>query len=361
MKKYIVIGLIVFVGGVLLIKPLLTGDNPIEAAVIPATFSFTDNLATVGDEKVQLEIIMNEASSHVELFYNDSLIQTWDNAKDKLSVELDAGIYGVGTRTIVLKSVNEEGREFVDQRFVRVLSDIIPEHEMAKIVEQWPHNPLSFTQGLEFHNGRLFEGTGDPGNLGGTLVAEVDIKTGEHLKKLGLEVGYFGEGITFFNNTLYQLTWQNQRCYTYDVEDTLTLTGEFPYIGEGWGLCNDGTSLIMSDGTERLVFRNPNDFTIERTMEVYDNQGPIVKLNELEYIDGKIYANVWMKNYIVVIDPISGKVLKQIDATDLVLQGRGTGEVLNGIAYDETTGKTFMTGKNWNKLFEVKFVVPGED
>ena len=362
MKKYIVIALIVIVGGTLLIMPLFKEDpNNGTIATLPAVFSFTDNLATVGDEKVQVEILLNEEATLIELLYNDSVLQTWENQKSNVSFEIEAGVYGVGTRSLNLRSVNLDGREFLDQRFIRVLSDIIPDKEMARIVEQFPHNTTSFTQGLEFYNGKLYEGTGDPGDLGGTMVGEVDIATGEIGTKMQLQAGYFGEGITIMEGILYQLTWHNGKCYMYDTQDSLQLTGEFSYVGEGWGLCNDGESLIMSDGTERLTFRDPKDFTIQHSIDVYDNNGPISKLNELEYIDGKIYANVWTKNFIVVIDPLTGKVLKEIDATDLVLAGRGNGEVLNGIAYNPETGKVYMTGKNWNKLFEVKFVTPGED
>ena len=136
------------------------------------------------------------------------------------------------------------------------------------------------------------------------------------------------------------------------------MTGEFSYSGEGWGLCNDGQSIIMSDGSERIVFRDPKSFTTERTIEVYNNEGPIINLNELEYIDGRIYANVWMTNMIVVIDPLTGQVLEEIDATNFVIQNRGAGESLNGIANDKTTGKTYLTGKYWKGLFEVEFVEP---
>jgi glutamine cyclotransferase len=169
-----------------------------------------------------------------------------------------------------------------------------------------------------------------------------------------LDATYFGEGITIFGNAIYQLTWQEQKCFIYNKE-SLQLEREVSYVGEGWGLCNDGKLLIMSNGTERLTFRNPKTFAVERTIEVYTHQGPVTNLNELEYADGLIYANVWMTNKVAVIDPMSGKVLAEIDATDLVLEGKQSGDVLNGIAYNPTTKKWYMTGKNWPKLFEVMF------
>ena len=125
------------------------------------------------------------------------------------------------------------------------------------------------------------------------------------------------------------------------------------YVGEGWGLCNDGKNIIMSDGSERIYFRNPNTFEITKTIEIYDNIGPKINLNELEFLDGKIYANVWQENYILVIDPILGKVEKVIDCSNVVSLARGQGEVLNGIAYNKNTKKLYLTGKNWSKIAEV--------
>ena len=360
MKKYVIIILIVAVGGVLLLKPLLS-DNEIinvENEMLPAVFTFEENLATVWDEKAPLQIQINKEVKKLELFYNDSVIKTWSNPKGTIQYSLDAGVFGVGTRTLNLLSTLEDGSSFVDNRMVRVLSDIIPVKKTTEIINSFPHDPTSFTQGLAFYNNRLYEGTGDPGDQGKTIVAEVDLSSGEQLKTMGLQAGYFGEGITILNDKLYQITWKNQKCYVYDV-NTLELLTEYNYKGEGWGLATDGNSLIMSDGTERIVFRNPETFAIERTIEVYSNEGPISYLNELEYIDGKIYANVWTTSTVVSFEPQTGKVLEQIDGSVLFNTGRGMGEVLNGIAYNPVNGKTYMTGKNWVKLFEVQFVEPG--
>ena len=304
-------------------------------------------------------IVINRTDiSKLELFYNDSVLKTWINPKGKIDFTLDAGLFGVGTRTLNLLSTLSDGSSFVDNRMVRVLSDIVPLKKTAQIVGEYPHNPTSFTQGLAFYNGKLYEGTGDPGDQGNTIVANVELTTGKIVNSIGLQAGFFGEGITVMNDKIYQLTWKNQKCYVYDV-NSLQLLSEFNYKGEGWGLTHDGTSLIMSDGTERIVFRNPETFAIERTIEVYNNQGPINYLNELEYIDGKIYANVWTTAGVAVFDPKTGKVLEEISGAELFKVGRGSGEVLNGIAHNPATGKTYMTGKNWVKLFEVKFVEPG--
>ena len=157
------------------------------------------------------------------------------------------------------------------------------------------------------------------------------------------------------NDILYQLTWTQQKCFMYDAKTLEIKSKQFTYTGEGWGLCNDGKFLIMSDGTERIVFRNPENFQVVKSIEVYDNVGPRSKLNELEYINGKIYANVWMLDMILEIDPETGKVLTEIDASSPAIVGRNGGEVLNGIAHNPATNKTYVTGKYWTKLMEVIF------
>lgn len=353
MKKYIIIALIVLVGGTLLLYPLLKDDTN-SADSVPAVFAFESNLATHGDEVVNISIEVKEDLAELKLFYHDSLLKTWTNVKSDVSYEFHAGMFGVGTRNFGLVAVRKDGTEYEDNRLVRVMSDIEPEQLIASVVTTYPHLSSSFTQGLEFYNGQLYEGTGDPGDIGATLVALVNLNTGEHIRKIGLQAGFFGEGITILNNYIYQLTYKNGKCYRYAL-DSLTIKGEFNYQGEGWGLCNDGKYLIMSNGSEQISFRDPESFATVRTIEVYNNRGPITNINELEYIDGRIYANIWTTNAVIVIDPQSGKVLQEIDATELAKEGRGSGEVLNGIAYNPATGKTYMTGKYWPKLFEVKF------
>ena len=190
---------------------------------------------------------------------------------------------------------------------------------------------------------------------GQSILAQVDYKTGEHLKKITLDPEYFGEGITIFEDKVYQLTWQQNKCFVYD-KNTLEKVKEFNYSGEGWGLCNDGNHLIQSDGTERLYFRNPSSFAIEKTIEVYSNNGPVKYLNELEYINGKIFANVYQSNNIVIINPTSGIVEGIIDASMVALTYRKGGEVLNGIAYQKSTDRIFITGKNWPNLIVVELV-----
>ncbi len=355
MKKYLIIGLILVVLGALVVVPMMNNTVPVEDDEIPAVFAFNDNLATKWDETIQLEIKINNADVvKLELIYNDSIFKTWNNPKGKITFPFKAGYYGLGTRDIQLLSTMKDGSTFVDNRMVRVLSDVIPEIWIAEIVSSFPHSATSFTQGLEFNNGILYEGTGQKGL---SMVAQVNLTTGETIKKMGLDGTYFGEGITILGDKLYQLTWQEQKCFVYN-KSTLQIEKDMPYIGEGWGLCNDGTSLIMSNGSERITFRNPQTFEIERTIEVYTNQGAVTNLNELEYIDGLIYANVWMTNKVAIIDPLNGKVLAELDGTTLINEGKGNGDVLNGIAVNTKNNKLYMTGKNWLKLFEVKIKKP---
>ena len=322
-----------------------------------ATFSFDENLQIAADEEVSVAIeVLSEDISKVDVFYDDTLLQSWSAPKENLSFKLNGNLRGVGAKRLDLISTHKDGTSYTDNRMVRVVSDIIPIKLEAEIVKPYPHNTESFTQGLEFYKGKLYESTGLHGK---SKVFEVDPLTGKENEEvsMALDATHFGEGITILNDVIYQITWQNQKCITYDLNDKIVPRGEFSYKGEGWGLCNDGKSIIMSNGTERLAFRNPETFLVERTIEVYNNFGPIIALNELEFIDGMIYANVWMQEKIMVIDPATGKVLQEIDAAELRAKGQGPDqEVMNGIAYNPETQKTYVTGKNWAALFEVNFV-----
>lgn len=353
MKKYIIIGVVLLVGGFILIYPTLNKPAP-EDYTPAAEFGFQENLATVGDQKVKVKIIVNEELSELTIYYNDSLIASWNNISSDVEMDFDAGAFGIGTRYVLLKAKRKDGTFSEDRRMVRVLSDILPEQLIAREINSYPHLTSSFTQGLEFYKGELYEGTGDPNNIGASYVTTVNITTGEWGKKMGIP-GYFGEGITILNDKLYQLTYKTGKCFVYSA-DKLEHIKEYSYPGEGWGLCNNGTQLIMSNGSEEIFFRDPESFSITRTIQVYNNSGPVTNLNELEYIDGLIYANVWMTKRVVVIDPKTGKVLKEIDANALAIAGQGNGDVLNGIAYNPANGKIYMTGKYWPKLFEVEFV-----
>ncbi|WP_027881422.1 glutaminyl-peptide cyclotransferase [Meiothermus rufus] len=224
-----------------------------------------------------------------------------------------------------------------------------------RVVNTYPHDPTAFTQGLVYHNGYLYEGTG---LYGQSSLRKVDLKTGQVLQRRMLPSQYFGEGITIFQNRLYQLTWQNREGFIYDL--SFNPLGRFTYDTEGWGLTHDGQRLIMSDGSARLFFLNPRTLRPERTLVVRADGQPVERLNELEYIQGRIWANVWMTRRIAIIHPASGQVEAWLDLTGLVLlaQARNPNPdaVLNGIAYDAQNNRLFVTGKLWPFLFEIEVV-----
>ena len=354
MKKYLVIGGIILLIAALIV-PSLINKNTIDEVEHKCHFGFQENLAISFGQTANIPIISTEAMRSIELRLGDSLLYSWKNPALNLKYTFDSAPLNLGAYQFIIIAIDSEGNEVRDERMVRVLSDVVPEKWGVQIDKVYPHNDSSFTQGLAFEGNTMFEGTGDPNQTGSTMVGAVDLENGRFLKKIGIGTPYFGEGITLLNQELFQITWTNQKCFVYDTK-SLVLKREFEYVGEGWGLCTDGKSLIMSDGSERITFRDPNTYEAIRTIVVYTNEGPISKLNELEYIDGFIYANIWTSNLVAVIDPVKGKVIAVIDATNLVVEGKGKGEVLNGIAYNKASGKMYMTGKFWPKLFEVKLI-----
>ena len=221
-----------------------------------------------------------------------------------------------------------------------------------QIVKVRPHDPTAFTQGLEIRDGKLFESTGEVGHSSLRLV---DLENGDVLKKVEVPPPYFAEGLSGLNGKLYQLTWQHQVGFTYDPQ-TLEKNGQFSYQGEGWGLTNDGRSLIISNGTNRIKFLNPDTFQVTKTIAVFDGKHPVEQLNELEYINGELYANVWHADRIAIINPESGRVKAWLELRGLLSPGDVTDEeaVLNGIAYDAANDRLFVTGKLWPKMFEIK-------
>lgn len=349
LRTAIILLLIVVAGGYLytIFRPAVTVEG--EDTAHPE-FGFKANLATkYGDIIPIMFEVKGKDVAKIDLIFNDSTLNSWTNPSGKIVFDLDASFFGLGAKEIVLQSTMKNGNSYSDRRLVRILSDVAPEQLTAKIVKSYPHNTSSFTQGLEFSGGTLYESTGQRGE---SQVMQMSLESGTILNKIGLDANYFGEGITILNDKIYQITWTEQKCFIYD-KATLQLQKDLSYTGQGWGLCNDGESIIMSDGSERIVFRNPETFQIERSIEVYDHVGPRTQLNELEYIDGKIYANVWMLDLVLIIDPMSGKVLAEIDGSEISKAGKGTGDVMNGIAYNPASKKLYFTGKKWPKLFEV--------
>ena len=219
-----------------------------------------------------------------------------------------------------------------------------------KIVNTYPHDRNAFTEGLVFDDGFLYEGTGICGE---STLCKVELETGEVLKTYPLPDEFFGEGVTIWEDKLIQLTWKSRIGFVYDKESFLLLR-EFAYPTEGWGITHDGKHLIMSDGTSALYFLNPDTFEEIGQIEVRDKGVPITNLNELEYIQGVIYANVWRTNHIAMISPETGQVVGWIDLKGLLSEQNSSEDVLNGIAYDEEQDRLFVTGKCWPTLFEIK-------
>ncbi len=225
----------------------------------------------------------------------------------------------------------------------------------VKVVEEYPHDPAAFTQGLVIEKGQMYEGTGQKGT---SELRKVDHTSGNVLSSQRLKQEYFGEGITILDGKIYQITWQNHLGIIYDLE-TMKLEKTFSYAGEGWGITNDGKSLIMSDGTFNVRFIDPKTLKETKKIQVWEGnkKNRIIHLNELEYVDGEIWANIWYEDRIARISPKTGQVLGWIDMRNLIpAANRDREAVLNGIAYDAESKKIYVTGKNWPKLFQVEIV-----
>jgi glutaminyl-peptide cyclotransferase len=223
----------------------------------------------------------------------------------------------------------------------------------VEVLDRRPHDRSSFTEGLVIAGGKLYEGSGLRGQ---STLREVDARTGAVTRSISIDSKYFGEGIAVVDDRVIFLTWQEHTALVFRLSDFKQLT-TFSYDTEGWGLCDDGSRLVMSDGTNQLYFRNRSTFALQGKVSVTKDGTPIDQLNELECVDGQVYANVWQTDTIVRIDPASGKVTAEIDASGLLTadEKRGT-DVLNGIAYDPAKKTFLLTGKYWPTMFEVRFV-----
>jgi glutamine cyclotransferase len=227
--------------------------------------------------------------------------------------------------------------------------------QRAQVVASYPHDPAAFTQGLVFAGGLLYEGTG---LYGESSLRRVRLADGEVLQQVDLESRFFGEGIALLRGRIFQLTWREGTGFIYDLE-SLEKIGEFTYPGEGWGLTTDGTYLIMSDGSSLLRFLDPETLEPVGTLQVRSSRGEVTLLNELEYINGEIWANIWLSSVICRIDPQSGQVLGWIDLQQLSAaerEGNPGADVLNGIAWDAEAERIFVTGKLWSRVYEIRLV-----
>lgn len=251
--------------------------------------------------------------------------------------------------TVISKTVNTKDSA-VEEENAEPLQDVFSD---IQIVRELPHDTEAYTQGLIYHNGYLLESTGQYRE---SSLRKIDTKTGKILRKISIPDNYFGEGIALFKNKIFMLTWRSGSGFIFDLM-TFKQLGTFTYYGEGWGLTSDGKYLIMSDGTNAIRFLEPKTLQIVRTIYVVDeNSIPLNYLNELEYIDGEIWANVYTRNYIVRINPDDGRIISKIDLSFLIekIDVTPNTDVLNGIAYDKKHDEYYFTGKNWNKIFVIK-------
>jgi glutamine cyclotransferase len=277
-----------------------------------------------------------------ELVFNDTAL-TVPLAKSKMGMQR------------VQLTAYSSGRQAGTLSFVYTVKPQNPPKAYSyDIVNEHPHATDAYTQGLFFHNDFLYESTGEYGK---STLRKVDLKTGKALQNIKLDSKYFGEGISLFNNRIYQLSWQEHTGFIYNVE-TFEKIGEFNYSSEGWGITADGNYLIMSAGTANLYFFDPANMAIVKQIEAYSDTGSVSWLNELEYINGEIWANVYNKDIIARIDPETGEVkgLINLDGILKSTDKKKDTDVLNGIAYDPATSRIFVTGKRWPKLFEIKVI-----
>ena len=298
------------------------------------------------DDEIFINVISpnNKIIDSIEYYLNDRLV----------SNEVKLIDYKVGENNVAAKIFSNNEIISINQKF-DIYSNIEPEIMTYKVITEYKHDKNAYTQGLEFYNNQLYESTGLNGK---STLRKSDYKSGEILNIVKLDYEYFGEGLTIINDKIYQLTWKNNIGFIYDLD--FNKIGNFDYgkSKEGWGLCNDGSFIYKSDGTNKIWILDPETLEEIRFIEVLTNRSKIKNINELEYIDGKIYANTYQFNrdVVIVINPLNGVVEKVIDFSgirDRVTQKPDL-DVMNGIAYYD--GKIFVTGKNWDKLFEVEVV-----
>ncbi|GGB79236.1 glutamine cyclotransferase [Dyadobacter sediminis] len=318
-----------------------SGKNPV--ATLPKSSYATGDSITVA---------FTQPVRHFEILWNGLKISDYRISAEKVGFKAVSPT--TGWKQLVVNGTTNANEPFADTLSVTLISDIVPTEISYTLLASYPHQKSSFTEGLEFHNHELYESTGENGK---SQLLKVDLQTGAILKSVPIAEQYFGEGMTVFRNKIYQLTWQSGIGFRYHPDFTLDKT--FSYYTQGWGMTHNDTCIIMGDGSNRLFFF---DAEFEKTgeVEVYDNQGPVLKINELEYVDGYVYANIWETNQIVQIDLQTGKVTGKMDMKKIVPAevDRPGSSVLNGIAYQPSENAFYITGKNWPSLFKIRIATP---
>lgn len=315
-------------------------------------------------EQVQLKLNFPDTTLDSVIYSVDG--EVFASKTDTASILFDTDQFTYGNRSISAK-VYYSGKEEIAYSNILIVPEP-PKQYAFEVVNTFPHDSLAFTQGLQYEDGILYETTGldqhssmSPSRTALSSLRKVDVKTGRVLQKVDLDSKYFGEGMTIVGNKIIFLTWTSGIGFVYD-KSTLNLLQTFNYQNsrrEGWGIAYDGERLIKSDGTTFLYFLDPETYQETGSVEVFDNRGPVDNLNELEYIEGKLYANLYYqdRDEIVIIDPNTGVVEGKVNFVGMYDGKRqSTGNEMNGIAYNKDTGHLYLTGKDWTKLFEVRLV-----
>ncbi len=360
-KSWIIVVCIAIVLGISL--PFILNRETLADTEAPIDFGFSESFYSLkGDGELTFSCVNGAKMERVELLLNGKKIKQWNSPKkNKFSVSFSG--YSLGTYQLLVKGY-KGGEEFTDNRYMYINASEAPSLLSYAIKKSHPHNSSNFTQGYEFYKGGLYESTGNPDFNSATKIAEINAGSGSSIRERSVDNPVFGEGITILNDKLYQISWQDGLCFVYDV-NTFAPIDTLQYSGEGWGLCNDGTHLIMSNGTSSLTFRDPESFEVVKTIEVHTDLGPLTNINELDYTNGRIWANIWISEQrmqmdsrmnltkAVCIDAASGAVVSYIDIMDLFVRSNRK-NVPNGIAYNKTTNTFWFTGKYWDNAFELE-------
>jgi glutaminyl-peptide cyclotransferase len=306
------------------------------------------------NQQIKVTLALEDPKSvpdSVSIYFNGSYDATIRSAPWEYTIPA-ASIATTGRKSLKVTSYKEGRSGNTVTRFMIIYSDIVPKKYGYKVVHTYPHDKEAFTQGLFYDKGMLYEGTGQEN---GSTLREVDLMTGKVIMQHNLDESLFGEGITLFKDRIYQVTWKSNVGFVYNESD-FKLLNKIYYSTEGWGLTTMDDKIVMSDGSNILYFYEPEMFTVISKIEVYDNEKKRDSLNELEYINGEIWANIWVNDHIARIDPATGKVLGYINLHGILPNSDRDAEtdVLNGIAYDAKGKRIFVTGKRWPKLFEIK-------
>ena len=307
----------------------------------------------LGDQvNVKLELRNNDKlPDSVLIFFDGKAVTTIKSGPWECIIPPDYTV-STGRKSLKVTAYREGKSRSPITRFMIIYSDIVPKRNGYRVINSYPHDKQAFTEGLFYDNGLLFESTGPET---ASSLREVELETGKVIRQMNLGSTLFGEGIALYKDRLYQVTYTNKVGFIYE-KSTFNVINKIYYATQGWGLTTFDDKIIMSDGTNVLYFYEPEMFTVVSRIEVYDNEKKLDQLNELEYINGEIWANIWMTDLIARIDPATGKVLAYIDLQGLLPESERSPDtdVLNGIAYDKDSKRIFVTGKMWPKLYEIR-------